>query len=212
MSNALLNCDNKETFFDNKIIEIIEKKSISSKYFISFLLLKYQCSDIIFDFNNNIKSTFSVRSFGKIIPVGSFLIKEKKIEFLINDNNFEDDLFLNYMNDCLKFNQHDDLLHLKIPFYGKIMLRIASIKNGKDAANIIYRIIFKNKKEQQNLIEKLYFIFININKYTINKNEEKILNELYHSTTFRNFNLNESIEDKINILKKYILLDELIDY
>ncbi len=203
--------DYQGSFIEWNLIQIIESNYLFSKYFIPWLILKYEFTDIVFQVRREC-SELSIRSQGVMVQVGKFVIGEDQIEYLINNNVIENQLFFDFIVKSLKTSNLDSSIKLNVPFYGDIKFRLASNLFFPEGSTVVCRILIKNREIYSNA-ERLLLILMNIEKIDkYNKEEESIFNLLYHSITNQYINFNESLEEPIEILKKYINLGKVIRY
>lgn len=203
--------DYQGSFIEWSLLQIIESNNLFSKYFIPWLILKYECTDIVFQVRREC-SSLSIRSQGVMVLVGEFVIGEKQIEYLINNNVIENQLFFNFIVNSLRTSSLDSSIKLNVPFYGDIKFRLSSNLSFPQGSTVVCRILTQNREVYSNA-ERLLLILMNIDKIDkYNSEEESIFNLLYYSITNQYINFNESLEESIEILKRYINLGKVIRY
>ena len=147
-----------------------------------------------------------------MVLVGEFVIGEKQIEYLINNNVIENQLFFNFIVNSLRTSSLDSSIKLNVPFYGDIKFRLSSNLSFPQGSTVVCRILTQNREVYSNA-ERLLLILMNIDKIDkYNSEEESIFNLLYYSITNQYINFNESLEEPIEILKRYIKLGKVISY
>lgn len=147
-----------------------------------------------------------------MVLVGEFVIGEKQIEYLINNNVIENQLFFNFIVNSLRTSSLDSSIKLNVPFYGDIKFRLSSNLSFPQGSTVVCRILTQNREIYSNA-ERLLLILMNIDKIDkYNSEEESIFNLLYYSITNQYINFNESLEEPIEILKRYIKLGKVISY
>jgi hypothetical protein len=209
--STLIPTNYKGQFIEWNLLQIIEANNLFSKYFIPWLILKYDCTDILFQVRREC-SELSVRSEGVMVQVGEFVIGENQIEYLVNNNAIENQLFFDFIVQSLKTSSLDGSIKLNVPFYGDIKFRLASNLSFPQGSTIVCRILTQNR-EIYSEAERLLLILMNIEKIDkYNEEEESIFNLLYYSITNQYINFNKSLEEPIEILKRHINLSRVIRY
>lgn len=207
MSDILLDCDNKETFFDNKMNiknkfiinktkEIIEDKNFLSDYFLTWLFFK----------NNLSNFSFNINRFNSEISI----IQDNEVIYVYNILDLNDK-FLNTVTKSLNINELAEIFNFNLPFYGELNIKKVSKLNYTDNATIYITIISLNKGDISEELKGLNFLLSNIDDFnSLNKEEKEILDEKFYIYTNNNISFDSNYKESIKLLNNYIKINEII--
>lgn len=164
-------------FLENFLIDIIEKKKLYDKYFLSWILLKNGKNDFSFIIQEQLGNFY-------------LIYDEKRIPLIVNNQNFCSYSCLNKNKDLLDLifkslttNQMSSALEIDMPFYGKYNFRYSTFLNQMQNSTINFRAIVKSN-DSEPFIEILIFV---LNHYfdgqPFSKEEMELFNEEYYKLT-----------------------------
>ena len=96
-----------------------------------------------------------------MVLVGEFVIGEKQIEYLINNNVIENQLFFFFFFNSLRTSSLDSSIKLNVPFYGDIKFRLSSNLSFPQGSTVVCRILTQNREVYSNA-ERLLLILMKV--------------------------------------------------
>jgi hypothetical protein len=193
-------------FLENFLIDIIEKKKLYDKYFLSWILLKNGKNDFSFIIQEQLGNFY-------------LIYDEKRIPLIVNNQNFCSYSCLNKNKDLLDLifkslttNQMSSALEIDMPFYGKYKFRYSTFLNQMQNSTINFRSIVKSN-DSEPFIETLIFV---LNHYfdgrPFSKEEMEFFNEEYHKLTGEYVDFNQDFKQYINLLEDIIKINRIVNY
>ncbi len=195
----------KFKFLEIFLIDIIEKKKLYDKYFLSWILLKNGKNDFSFSIQEQI-GNFYLKYEDKTFPL---ILDNICCSFSFLNNNKE---LLELLLKSLKTNQMSSTLEIKLPFYGKYKLRYFTSLNYTQNSTINFRSLLATP-DYENFYEILLFVLENyLDSKSFSKEEIKLFNEEYYKLTNECVDFSQDLKKYIYFLEERMKINRIFNY